>query len=103
MSASPRGWPFSRQRLQDEITLWRFLGRKPNRRSGPNAQAGQSGPPRHHDAAEKDFVGQALARELNDYQRICRNFCCGGTEENSIGMFRTVETLEFFCGLAPDS
>jgi len=103
MSATPWGWPFSRQRLQDEIALRRFLGRKSNHRSGPNAQAGQSGPPRHHNAAKKDFVGQAFARKLDDHRRVRRNFCCGWTEEDSVGMFRTVETLEFFCGLAPDS
>jgi hypothetical protein len=103
MSSAARGWPLSRQGLQDEIALGRFLGRKTNHRSGSNAQTGQSGPPRHHNAAKKDFVGQALARELDDHRRIRRDFCCGWTEKNPVGVFRTVETLEFFCGLAPDS
>jgi hypothetical protein len=103
MSAAPRGWPFSHQRLQYEIALRRFLGRKTNRRTGPNAQAGQSRPPRHYDAAKKDLVGQAFAGQLDDHRRIRRNFCRGWTEENSVGMLSTVETLEFFCSLAPDS
>ncbi len=74
----------ARQRLQHEALLVALFRQERHHRTGPNAQAGQRGPPRLYLTAQKHLVWQTFAEHFHDHMIAGCERCRGGHKQSAV-------------------